>query len=603
MVNQVEYNGITHEFPDEATPEMISNALGLKQKPKSPVEQKFGPLFSLKPEASEGSRAAFEQMKNPENWKQAGVGAAQGVLNIPSNVVNFPIDIGNFLNKTNAPRFPEFHFAPETTASKVGQIGGGLLPIGPAALKGGGLLAQLVAKTAGMGAGKVGQAIGEIPSSIVSKVFKGSLSPEELKRNLEAAKGTETNLGDIIGSPSLKRLQENVIGKIPFTGAEGALNRTGAEILNRGENLVQRHLGENDPLAVSDELMDILDEAKNTHRLRKDALYREADDIAHESGLTLNLPQFSKEAKKHISDIERSGMLQFEPETRALLSRLNIYKSPVESKEITGALQDVSGNPLFSETITSHPSLKEANILSGKLNELANKYGSSVNISDRNAARVMGSLSRTLKSDIKNEIEKSGNESLKTAFNKAEKNYKENYSSFLDRDIHKFTSGKKPAEELISTFLKTGGDKDRSEQLSRLLKVIPEDKHNLIRYAYLSRAMEGPSDMKVVNPHKLRTLWNKLGENQKKILFPNDSERREMDNFSLLVGKNPKAVNRMWNPETGQKNLDLITALTLMHLPKSLKEIVGGALGTKFLTSENQREKVVGKILKSREGE
>ena len=133
-----------------------------------------------------------------------------------------------------------------------------------------------------------------------------------------------------------------------------------------------------------------------------------------------------------------------------------------------------------------------------------------------------------------------------------------------------------------------------------MMKTIPKEDHDLIRYSYFSRAMEGPEDIKHVNPNKLKTLWTKLGEKQKKLLVPEISERRNLDNYVSLVQKNPKAVNKMLNPLTGQINNSLVSAYLLMHPIKSLKEIVLGNLGQRQLTSEKARERIVEGIMKRR---
>jgi hypothetical protein len=125
-----------------------------------------------------------------------------------------------------------------------------------------------------------------------------------------------------------------------------------------------------------------------------------------------------------------------------------------------------------------------------------------------------------------------------------------------------------------------------------------------VRYGYFSRALEGPEGEQIVNPNKLSTLWNKLGNKQKKLLVPNEDERRELDNFSLLVGKNQKAINLMWNPQTGQMNTDLITALMLANPITSLKEMILGRMGNKLLTGEKSREEIVKRIIeKMKKGE
>ena len=548
----------------------------------APEETKPGNLpkgiFGLEENIGKNAGNYLKETGTKQFWKDVPKGIVSGVANLPQDILNLPIQAGNYLNKTNAPMIPRWKIAPESMGAQTGEVLSNLLPSGAGLAKFGGTLAE--------GIGQAGKVLGKgtlkgasefTPSSIASRVLPSHLTAEQLKRNLEVTKGTNTGLGQIVESPSLNALQENVIGKIPFSGADKGLHRTGQEILRQGENLVNKHLGETHPLEVSDKLGESLMTAKENETNIKDAYYKKAEEAADETGFKPKLDKFEDQLREHGEDILSANVFQFEPKIKALVT--NIIKG----------------------SNAKHISLKEANMMAGKLNGLANQYGTSVNISDRNAARVLGNMGRALKDDIKASIAGSGNKKLIEHFGEAEKNYKENYSSFLDKDIHKFTTGQKSADDLVASFLKTSNTSDKADQLEKLMKVMPEADHDLVRYSYFSRALEGAEGEQVVNPNKLKTLWNKLGNKQKQILIPDEKDRRAFDNFVMLVNKNPKAVNKMWNPNTGQINSDLIKGWMIMHPVKSLKEVAGGWFGNKALTSEKFREKTVGKMIERKE--
>lgn len=412
------------------------------------------------------------------------------------------------------------------------------------------------------------------PTSLISRLVGSELSPKELARNLEVTAGTQTGLGDVIGSPSLKYIQENVLSKVPFTGAEQSVKQTGKEILDRGENIVNKYLGANHHTEVSDKLGEALVKADTTQTKIKNELYKVVDDEADKSGFQLSLPNFSDKLREHANALVSGNYFDFEPKIKKLVTDIS------------------AGNNI------RNLSVKEANIAASKLSRMANQYGQSADPGNRNAARVLGELSRSLKGDVKTEIKNSGNKTLINAFDTAEKNYGENFSDFLEKDLMKFTHGNKSPDDLLTAFLKTGKKTDKADQLEKLMNVIPEKDHDLVRSAYFSRAIEGPEDMKVVNPNKLRTLWTDLGDNQKKVLIPDAAERRQFDNYVMLVDKNQKAVNLMWNPQTGQVNSSIITAIMAMHPMMALKDIVVGRGTSKLLTSEDARKKVVDKIIK-----
>jgi hypothetical protein len=133
MVHEVNYNGEIHEFPDEATPEMISRALGLQeaqpQQPQKNVvpekrnllqmlsENPLNPLALMKAAPQMGSdilsmigsgveklgqapseiSGAYNLLK--ENPTQAGRAALAGLPTMGHELLNAPSDIGNYLQR------------------------------------------------------------------------------------------------------------------------------------------------------------------------------------------------------------------------------------------------------------------------------------------------------------------------------------------------------------------------------------------------------------------------------------------------------------------------------------------------------------------------
>lgn len=118
MVHQVEYNGQMHEFPDEATPEMISNALGLnsnQQKPTSrsgfPIPEFIRPKEQVNPldviksaligmgKAGQNINEAGYNLfgkKSPVGRKQLDIRSVIGGNKNPSNLENLVEGIGQY---------------------------------------------------------------------------------------------------------------------------------------------------------------------------------------------------------------------------------------------------------------------------------------------------------------------------------------------------------------------------------------------------------------------------------------------------------------------------------------------------------------------------
>lgn len=484
---------------------------------------------------------------------------------------------------------------------------------------------------AGEGAitGAVAPAIeGAINSLRPSQFLRGNLSPEELAKNLEITKGTNTGLGDVIESPYLKRQLENTLTAVPFSGATQVLQKTGKQTQERGEELMSRMLGDNNPDKVPETLATLMSKQYKDHRNLKENLYNEVDELAEKRKLNLELPEFAKKANKYMDAIESTNILKHEPDSKKILNKLINYKNPVKETKNIGSIVDKEGNPLINETIKSYPTLKEANILKGTLRDYSKSFATSPDASQRRMAKVFGDLSSSLKNDIKNSVEKSGDEVLKKSYGKAEENYAKNFSPFLDKQIYKFVSGNADPETLITKFIKTSSHSDLANTISKLSERLPQGKslpgqigkegkevspQKLLAYGYFSRALDNEGNL---NPGKLSTAIRKLGKNQFKALVPDESFRDELLNYSKLATMNKEGALTMFNPKTGQRAIDPMASVIAAHLTGgAIGEYQGGHAGgiagliapsllgkvaTKKLTSPVFREKLVKSMIKNK---
>jgi hypothetical protein len=441
------------------------------------------------------------------------------------------------------------------------------------------------------------KAIGTLSKLRPTNLLRGNLTPEELQNNLRIAQGTETGLGDVIGNPMLKRFNENVLSKIPFSGVNEAMQKNAGNIINKGHGLVNE-IAENSNIENLDKyLNDALKSSFKSHQIEKNAHYANVNKLADKIGLQLDLPNFSKKVKQHKNAIEDTAILKYEPEMQSLLRKLGGYEEPVQIKTKTGNILDQFGNPLLQETTEIKPKLGEANLLKGKLNQLANQHGVSSHPSDRHLAGVFGDLARTLKGDIENAIETTGHEPLKNAYKLAEENYSKKFSPFLDKQIYKFINGNADPETLIQSFVKTGKSSDRANLINKITSKLPEEDRNLLGYGYLQRAMD---ENNVLNPLKLKTLLSKnaLGNKQFEALFPDKTIRNKLRDYVSLVDMNTKSLKLMQNPETGQMNMDILPLLS--KSPTSLTaKILGAPVLAKKLRSEKTRNKLVNKMMKT----
>lgn len=439
-------------------------------------------------------------------------------------------------------------------------------------------------------------------SNLISKLFpsnylQGNLSPAQLQENLRLTQGTQTPLGDVVGSPALKRLFENTVSKNPFSGADQKMADIGTQISDRGKSILEGYLGDTHPADVNEKIGEGLINAKKQADVLKNSLYSNVNTLADQVGTKIDLSGLADKVKNYSDLINDQNFLKYEPDVKKLLTSLGNY-----------------GESLGSGV---QPSLQEANMFAGRLNQLANSYGASPDVESRNLARVLGDLGRTTKQDIKNTLDQEGNESVKDAYLNAENNYKNNYSQFLDKDIYKFTNGGKDVDDILQTFIKTGSNSDKGNQLSKLMNVLDPETQNLVKYSYLSKAIkDGEFD-----PSAMKTALssNKLGINQKRALFNQPGELSQLDDYSKLVGMNSEALNRMFNPKTGQRGLE--NAVYYAHglgglmgagvggsegggpgaMAGGLAGILAPALATRYLTnkitSEKFRNELINKMI------
>ena len=609
MAREIELpNGQIGEFPDDFSDEQIENVL----KNQFPPHQEASLLTKLGNSAGKFNK--FIE-KIPQNLAIGAAEGLRGISNTPHNIANL------FGAGEKVPNFapPEYNYEklfganePATLSDKLirgiaqyapafalpganlGRAGEAISSIPKAGEFLGKAASQAVPQAAfgatqnhnplvGAAEGGVGSlagsAIGKglekgINALRPSQIFQSPLSKKELAKSFRQVEGTNTDLGNIIQNPKLQRLYEN---KLPKATGNTSLQmqKTGQQIVEKGEGILKKLLGKNSPENVPAQLTKKLTDSFQAHQKFKNDIYNSVDDLAQKENLKLNLSSFADEAKKYMGAIEDTNILKHEPDAKQILSKLVNYKNPVKETKSTGLLVDKFGKPLSEENKTTYPTLKEANILKGKLGQYAKTFGQSPDPSQRNMANIFKNLSKKLKSDITGSIEQSGSDVLKQGYKTAEENYAKNFSPFLDKDIYKFISGNADPETLVSKFITRSNTSDLGQKLSKLAEKLskPEgiqgsEQSNLLAYGYLSRALDNEGNF---NPAKFATSIKNLGPNQLKALFPDKAIRKEVLNYKGLVNKNPRSLQVMFNPLTGQVNSDLA--------PNALAHALGGLTG------------------------
>jgi hypothetical protein len=357
------------------------------------------------------------------------------------------------------------------------------------------------------------------------------------------------------------------------------MQNTAKQFTEKGQNLMEK-IGENLPEGDKTKILqDAIKSAADQATKDKQADYAKVNKIADDVGLVVGREKFQSKAQSLLDNLEQSPELKRKFPSD-LLSDLKAYAS--NSKGNTLELSNIFRGKLGSEASTLY---REGN---------THEYG------------IVKGLKDALDADIKGAIKGSGHKDLMAEYEKAQSNYGSKYAPFESPDVTKFTKEGGDPDLMLSHFLRTGAN-DRGELIGRLTKKLPKDLKTLPLHMYLSKAIEDGQ----LSPTKFDTLYGKLGEKQREALIPDKAMRKEIENYTRGVGMNKEAFQTMFNPKTGQRNLDsmigTMEALAGYNVAglkgAAIALPVGGVVGriaNKALTSEKLREGLVKAMLKQK---
>jgi hypothetical protein len=267
---------------------------------------------------------------------------------------------------------------------------------------------------------------------------------------------------------------------------------------------------------------------------------------------------------------------------------------------------NAKGQPAF-ETKT-HPSIVEAKGLANRLETEAARYMRSPNPSDHFIAGKYNDAATAIRHDIKDQIAHKGSPELKSAIHAADKNYAENYSQFLDKDVWKLLDPEANIDRIIDDIIRPGKTSDKFSRLQKIQNILPDDQKNLIGNAWLKRALDKEGEL---NPKQFAQLIDKLGTKQFEALFPDPMFREQLLNYGRLRGMNEAALSRMANPKTGYSG-NFLKNLASLAGTSATAYAMGGAIpgaaaltglpllakgANKALTSPKVRESLIKKML------
>lgn len=453
--------------------------------------------------------------------------------------------------------------------------------------------------------------------------FRGNLPIEEIQKNAQAAAGTNTPLGRILESPSLSSIFEKVTSHVPLSRGESVLNDIKSQVENRANqslssikpqnldqsinNIKQQNLlksqdilsksepqnlnqaieninfgnqakahdilnkiaPENVSGDLNDTVHDILKTAFKKEQKVKNNLYKERNALAEKEDHKLELPEFEKKATDVSDAIQKSPLYQNDPDFRKMYNKVSGYRDTTIQKKGPSFL-DVSGNRREPEII--RPSVTEAQNTANKLYTEGSKLLSSRESNDRYIGGLYKDLSSTLRSDINKSVGEKGSNELIEAHENANKNYKEKFSPFLEKNMYKMVQEDKNPEKIVREIIKPSKQTDQYKSIQKVNNLLPDDKQNLLGYAHLKSSLDQYGN---VNEKDFVSKIDVLGNRQLKQLIPDKDSRYALREYSKNYKTNEKLKDFVSNPNAikNAKPEDIKSVNKL--LPDDQKNLLG----------------------------
>ena len=407
----------------------------------------------------------------------------------------------------------------------------------------------------------------------------------ELQENLRQAGESRISLGRVIDKPTMARQYENVFRFYPFSGVEGHMEQTAGYVKNRANELMDRFGVENpDEVNVGDELSEGLVNTRNKIETQDGKNWNAIEERAENSGAEFGEDRFKRKANEWIDELNSNEKL------------------------LASMSQSFYDNLIKYAEDQPNQSYKKSNLLARYLSSESYKHHIAGN---KLESKIMGELAKALEDDIQQGFKDSGDPELANMHEKAMDYRRKVYHPFFSPEVERFVKRGGDSDTLMDTFVKTGKGKDRANLLNMLMEGLPEEKKNLVPWAYYRQAMEDTASGQTLNPIKWATLHGKLGKNQKASLIRDPELLQQLDEFQRFVGRNKKPLESMMNLDTGQTWRDIIphVAITggisaLTGHPASLASLAS-IPGVRYLsdklTSPEMRQKVVKNIIEQKE--
>jgi|ERR1700761_2683974 len=399
---------------------------------------------------------------------QAGLGFAQGLADVAPAIGNLAIKGSNYANKNNIPEFKGFHFAPDTLASKGGEIG--------AYLVGGGLL------KAALNLPKIAKG-GEVAIDLLNKFSKGSPHLEKIANALSSKTAKYMGGGAVVGA--LQSPENQKTGALLGAAIPGAFS-AGKVIKNNAKPIYEK-------------LTDMFSPAKHGNKLLEDLSHGAKDLVQADKMIAKDLrkgyegriaetePYFSH--AKNLAG-EKNIYEAYNPLMKSGINKEESMINKLEKFKLGEIFDKFKSKPNFSN---AHEIQTELGVRIGDLKSIAHKTPE-----QRSELNSLVSIREELKSDIKNMLKRHdeiSNIPALPAYEKGIELHRKHVTPYLEnKDIREVTrGGKEYIDDIYKAFEDIAGKKNKKtgEFSQSSIKKILEDMPSEIQEKLLFSRLGG----------------------------------------------------------------------------------------------------------------
>jgi hypothetical protein len=343
----------------------------------------------------------------------------------------------------------------------------------------------------------------------------------------------KTSFGDIANSPGLRHFYHDILRSMPFTGVEGSEDTMVAKTHHLLDDFMSHLKGNRESSGVIDDLIKGISEHSKEQEQIKRELYNDVNEKSAQANLNLrgkfnNLQDYAKSIlDEEKSNIENDLEPRLNKETKDVLGRA--IKLNQEPGQLESSITDIEGKPLISE---GDPSKKIVNFddaikNSSRYGELARKHA---NDDNQFLASVYKGLDSSIKKDISEGINNTGNDELENAWTAAKTHFKENVLPTREAAIIKLIDKGQGAETIHNQLA--------TKKFENLLTSLRPDTRKLVGYRLFDSLPK--NDKGGFAPSRVMSKYQKLEQSVKDRLFsPEEKEMIERHNaLARIAGKN-----------------------------------------------------------------